>query len=792
MLISYNLLKNYIDFDISINELSDRLTMQGLEVEEIVPYGSEIQNVVVGHILAMSKHPDADKLTICTVNNGNEDLQIICGASNMKVGDKVCLAQIGAELPNGLKIKKSKIRGIESYGMLCSKEELHLEKESNGIWIIPPDSKNGDLINQFLPQKDHIFNISLTANRGDCLSLLGVAREIGGMTGKSPKYPQNEIKINPQIKTPSIKILDKDLCPRYSSRIIRGVKIKESPDWLKEALIKLGSRPINNVVDITNFVLLELGHPLHAFDLNKLNGQQIIVRRANNNEKILGIDQVDRKLSDEMLIIADEKDPVAIAGVMGGHLSSVNENTKDLLLESAYFKPESIRVTSKKLDCQTDSSYRFERGTDFEGIIRSLDRCAYLIQEICGGEISDFVDIYPNKLPHHIIPVRVSFINQRLGINLTKKEIIQFLEPLGFIINDQNDDNLSIKVPTFKTDVHREIDIAEEVARIFGYNKIPENIPPIQLNPDHINTHRQIDESIRYILSSAGLNEVINYSFASEKESDKLKLNTHPLIKTKNPLTSDNESLRNDLLPNLINNLITNIHHGNHQISLFEIGNIFYHEKNHFTEKKNLGMLLYGLSSEKDLYHVEKPYDFYDLKGHIENLIESLGEKDIQWTISSESFLHPSKCTSIAINNHTIGYCGEIHPEIISSYKLKYPVLFAQLDIHNLEKLVTPDISYKEIIKFPETLRDLAILVDHSTPSQNLVHEINKSSKYVKNIKIIDVYQGKHIPEGKKSIAYSITFQDSKQTLSDDLVNKEMDQIISRLSKNCGGEMRLI
>ncbi|MDH4129034.1 MAG: phenylalanine--tRNA ligase subunit beta, partial [Spirochaetota bacterium] len=410
MLVSHNLLKTYVKHDFSVEELSDRLTMQGLEVEEIVTYGESLNNVKIGIINSIERHPNADKLTICSVNIGNEDLIIVCGASNMNVGDKVCVALLGAKLPNGLNIKKTKIRGVESYGMLCSKSELNLENTSDGIWILSPDATIGSDINTILPEKDAILNIALTANRGDCLSLMGVAREIAGMTFQTANYPNINIKIASNTKKADISIIDKDLCFRYTSRIVKGVKVKESPEWLKNALVKLGSRPINNVVDITNFVLLELGHPLHAFDLNKLNGQKIIVRKAKDGEHIVGIDGVERKLTSNMLVIADEKMPVAIAGVMGGQYSCVTNETTDLLLESAYFLPESVRSTSKIIDLSTESSYRFERGTDINNIIRSLDRCASLIYDICGGEISELVDVYPNKITQTQVELRIPFV----------------------------------------------------------------------------------------------------------------------------------------------------------------------------------------------------------------------------------------------------------------------------------------------------------------------------------------------------------------------------------------------
>ncbi len=789
MLISYNLLKQYLGFDLSLESLAHKLTMQGLEVEGIIHVGSKFNNVVVGQIKAINKHSNANRLLICTVSDGNEELQIICGASNMLVNDRVCLAKVGAKLANNLNIKKAKIRGVESFGMLCSKSELAIKDDQEGIWILPNDAVIGSNINDYLPKEDDILDITLTANRGDCLSHIGIVREISAMGYSGIKYPDYSIKVNNAVELPNVKIVDSDLCMRYASRIIRGVKIAESPKWLKDILINLGSRPINNVVDISNFVLLELGHPLHAFDLSKINGKQIIVRRAGSNEDIVTIDGLKRSLDNNMLIIADKHSPIAIAGVMGGLNSSITNSSIDLLLESAYFLPQSIRQTSKSLDLQTDSSYRFERGTDWGGIVRALDRCANLIQSICGGEISDLTDVYPMPIEKAKINLNTSFVNNRLGTKITNKMIKSYLEPLEFEIEEKDNNNIVVNVPSFKYDVFRDIDVVEEIARIYGYDNIEETIPPIRVNPDYFDTHYVLGDRIKYILNGFGLSETINFSFVAKNDFEKLKLPYGNIIEVRNPLNFESQFLRNSLCYGMVLSVQRNVNHGNKALSLFEIGNIFHKDGDLLIEEKNLVIALYGLS-DKDIYSDERVFDFFDLKGIVEGLFSQLGICDLVFRSKKKDLFHPSGCASIMLDDKEIGYIGILSSELQSYYKVNYPLILCEVFINRLEGLSLYNRVYSGISKYPEVLRDIAILVDENIAANNVITEIKNASSYLSSVKLLDIYKGKHIPKGRKSMAFSLIFQDKEKTLSDDLVDKEFDSIVLRLRKNCGGEMR--
>lgn len=790
MLISYNQLKQLIHFDIPPLELADKLTMQGMEVEEINQYGGTFDHVVVGKIEKLEQHPNADKLTLCTVNNGNEELKIICGAKNHKEGDHVCVAMIGAELPGGFKIKKAKLRGVESFGMLCSKSELGLEEQSDGIWILDKDLTPGQSINSLLPEPDTIYNIALTANRGDCLSHMGIAKEIAAMVKSKVNYPKADFKVNNKIELPEVEIEDSELCYRYTSRIIKGVKVAESPDWLKEALIKMDSRPINNVVDITNYVLFELGHPLHAFDLNKLSSPKVIARKAKKGENLVSLDGEERKLDDSNLVIADEKVPVAIAGVMGGLDSSVTDKTTDLLLESAYFLPDTVRKTSKKLDLSSESSHRFERTADINGLIRSLDRCSQLIVELCGGEVSDLVDVYPNKKEAAQVDLRVSFTNERLGTHITKSEIISYLEPLEFEITDKDEDTLSLTVPTSKGDVEREIDVVEEIARIFGYNNIPETLPSTNLNPDFTDTHSTVEEQIKFTLNGFGLQETISYSFTNEKDFDKLLLKNENLIKIKNPVSTDSSSLRNNLFHSSVQSILHNVNHGSKSLANYEIGNIFTNTKKGFKESRKLSISLYGFIHEKSLYTEEQPYDFYYLKGIVEALINKLFGINLKYEACDIDYLHPARTAKLIYKKKEIGYLGEVHPQIIEKLKLAYPLFYSEIDLTAFSEFESGLTRYQAISKYPVVHRDLAILVDDSLESQQVLDGITKASKWINKIELVDVYRGEHIPTGKKSLAFSLAFQDPEKTLSDDIVNGDFDKIVNHLKKHCGGEMR--
>ncbi len=795
---SFQLMQKYLDINSKPEELIHLLTMNGPEVEGFIPYAVPVDNVVVGEISIKDKHPDADKLTLCKVNIGTEELQIICGATNHNQGDKVAIATVGATLPNGLKIKKAKLRGVESFGMICSKTELGLESSSDGVWILNKEAVIGESIHKYMPKEDLIYDVTLTANRSDCLSNIGLAREVGIIENKNIQYPEIKLTVDKSIETPDIKINDQDLCYRYSSRIIKGIKVSESPDWLKEALLKYGARPINNIVDITNYVLFELGQPLHAFDLNKLNDKKIIVRKAGKDKKIVSLDEKERALEEDMLIIADAQKPIAIAGVMGGFNSEVDNDTIDLLMESAYFLPASIRKTSKKLGIRSEASYRFERDVDPENIIRALDLATSLIVELAGGKVSELVDNYPNQIKASEILLRKNFLDQMLGFSIADSEIERMLKLLEFNFVKKNDD-YQITFPTFRRDCYREIDAVEEIIRAYGYDKIPETIYSINVNKDNFKAEENTDHKIRNFFHSFGINEAYNFSFSNEVLVKKFNLlEDKNVFKLKNPLNQDYDTLRTGLFPSLISNLKMNNDKGNQNVALFEIGKAFWcldnsidPEYDNFTEKKKLGIILSGEISESNWALKSEEYDFYFLKGILQELLISLRKSNlISYKAGLISFLHPGKTAYVYSDDNILGFMGEIHPDVKNEYGMKRNCVYAEIDFDLLEQIKEDKLKYSIVSKYQDVEREIAFIVDSNVEAAEIEVIIANESKLIKKIDVYDVYKGNPIPEDKKSIAFKFILQADDKTLTDNEIHKIMDSIINKAGKKVGATLR--
>lgn len=879
MLVPYKQIQRFVDFDLykvlPIKELSEGLAEQGLEVEDYSSTSESISESIeeidfskynVGEIQKIEAHPNADRLSLCSVlcliQKEEQVFRVVCGAKNMKEGDKVCLARIGAMIPragiekNSQKAKRQKltqarIRGVESEGMLCSLSELGFEKESLGIWILPSQAKIRDSISKYLPQPNPILKLSPTANRGDCLSLLGTAREVSTLVSQKTKkivsiqLPKIDISNDPDIKIPQISIPKTDFCKRYSSRIIRGVHIGESPDWLKSALLEFDARPINNVVDISNFVLFELGHPSHIFDLSKLAGEKIIVRRAKKNEILSTIDGIKRTLYEGCPIIADETNPLAIAGIMGGEDSRVSENTTDLLLEAAYFLPEEVRKTSKNYSLITEASVRFERGVDVETTVLAIDRCASLIQEICGGKVSELVDVYPEPIPAKTIELRTSFVREKLGIPIQEKEILHSLHSLQ-CQTEKKGDLILVKVPTFKTDVDREIDLVEEIIRVYGYSHISETLAPLHINRDMLEFEDNLSESLRVSLSSLGLSEVLNYSFnhSNHHPKDQSK-NSSVVVQTKNPLGKDSQSLRDSLFFGLLKNIIYNFYHGIQSVGIFELGHVFYREnhkeepkkeakqeiieepKEKVIERNHLALALFGLAQERSLYSNQRVFDFFDLKGIVEEILDRMflfsgysngfsfespisfqplnpnlnpsknqeNQNSNSTNLLSESLsqvahlLHPNQSLMIHLKNQNIGVLGQLSPELVLEQKLPHPIFFCEIDLdHLVLKNYENPKRYREFSKFPEVLRDLAIVIPEDVPMNSVQKQIR--SKLLREVHLLDIYRSKPIPDGQKSLAFSLHFQSPDRTLSDQEVEKEWNRILKRLEIQFSARLR--
>ena len=799
MNVTLNWLKNYIDFEFSPDELADRLTMLGVEVESIKQPGAELEGVVVGSVTTIRPHPDADKLVLCQVDIGErEELQIVCGAPNVREGMLAPVATIGATLPIGLTIKRAKLRGEASHGMLCSEKELGLSEEAAGLMELPTDIPLGISFSEALGLDDVIFELEITPNRPDCLSMIGVAREIRAETGNTLKLPQvdfNESETDTQ-ETTSVTIKAPDLCPRYAARVIQGLKIEASPEWLQRRLESVGIGVINNIVDITNFVLMEYGQPLHAFDYHKLTENRIVVRRARVGENLTTLDEVERELTPDMLVIADAEKPVALAGIMGGYDSEITDATCDVLLESAYFNPSSVRATAKALGISTEASYRFERGADPGAVLEALDRATQLIAELAGGTIcKGIVDVYPGQQPLTRIQLRPERVNFILGTALEATEMTQILSHLGFEVKASGAENYEITVPTFRSDITREIDLIEEIARVHGYDNIPTTLPKGDIPVPAPNPSTEVHKRIKQFLLAAGMMEAVNYSFCDPNCFDKIRFAADsPLRETlqlKNPLSPEMSVLRTTLLPRLFENAQHNRNHQIDTIAFFEIGNVFIGNGEQ-KEPERVAGILAGQIGEGVYSNPYRSPDFYDIKGLVEGILEVCGIVDYTLQKTDTPTFHPGRNAEILLGDKQIGTFGEAHPEVLENYDLPYKAYLFEFDMEVLVDAAIFAKLFEPIPIYPTVERDLAIVVDKAVLSDMPTELIYATGgELVKSVRLFDVYEGEQVPEDKKSLAYAITYHSATETLTDKAVNALHDKVVKHLNQELGAELRM-
>ncbi len=791
MKITYNWLKELVDFDFSPAELADKLSMLGLEVELVVPVKPAFANVVVGRIKEITRHPSADKLILCKIDIGKEILDIVCGARNVKEGDHVPVALVGGQLANGMKMIKKKIRGIESSGMLCSEQELGFGDGPEGIFILSEKNLQKEVsvlglpLESVLPIEDSILDIAVTANRGDALSLIGIAREISALTGNPLKLPPDKPAESGKSvnKLLTVKLAAKDLCPRYTARVITGIKIEPSPFWLRYRLNLLGLRSINNVVDITNYVLLETGQPLHAFDYQLIAGKTIIVRQAEKKEKITTIDEEKRTLDQEMLVIADQQKPVALGGVIGGKDTEVNPETKDILLESAYFQPTSIRRTAKKLAVMSDSSYRFERGVDPHLAPIASGRAAQLILKLAGGELAKGIIDQKGKLPvTPKIKFDPAFCNRVLGTDITRKEMTSILKSLGCKIQAQ-----LVHPPSYRPDLIIPVDLVEEIARFHGYPNIPASMPEAMIiSKPLVESYSKIT-SLKRLLCGLGLTEIITYSFTAPDALARMEmtLDNKQLLAIKNPVSKDTSIMRTSLLPGLMKTISQNINKGNTDLRLFEVGKCFFPLNNEELPREEMQLSI-GISSDKG------NKGFFQLKGILEEILERLFVKTGQFPKSNQPALHPGRTCAININNKQIGFFGELHPKVLRNYDITQPVWLAELRIVPL--LAARDLppKYAPLPKFPGIRRDIAIIVDKQLESYDIIKTVRDIQiKILESINVFDVYQGDPIPAGKKSLAFALIYRHPDRTLTDEEVNNIHKLVQEKILAKHIGEIRI-
>ena len=798
MLISLNWLKQYVDIKESVEEIANALTMIGQEVEAIDIQGKDLGNVVIGQIVEFDKHPNSDRLTLLKVNVGEEEpLQIICGATNHKLNDKVVVAKIGAVLPGNFKIKKSKIRDVESFGMLCSEAELGLAKESEGIIILPEDAPIGKEYREYAGLNDVIFELEITPNRPDCLSHIGIAREVAAYYNRKVKYPVIEIaetieSVNTVIK---VNIEDKERCKRYLGRVIKNVKIKESPEWLKTRIRAMGLNPINNVVDVTNFVMFEYNQPMHAFDLDKVEGN-ITIRAAKENEEITTLDGVERVLKNGELVIADDEKAIAIGGVIGGQNTQIDSDTKNIFVEVAYFTPENIRRESRDLGIFTDSAYRNERGMDVENLAVVMNRAVSLLAEVAEGEVlSEVIDKYVEKPKRAEISLNLEKLNKFIGKNLTYEEVGKILTHLDIELKPLGDGTTLLIPPSYRADLTRPADIYEEVIRMYGFDNIEAKIPVMSIESGEENTNFKISRIVREILKELGLNEVINYSFIPKFTKELFNFGEE-VIEIKNPLSEDMAVMRPTLLYSLITNVRDNINRNQTDLKLFEISKTFKKlgegQNGLAIEDLKIALILSG-REEKNLWNQSKSdYNFYDLKGYLEFLLERLNVTKYSLTrLTNNKNFHPGASAEIKIGEDVIGVLGELHPNLVNYFGIKREkVFFAELNLTSLLKYIKIKVNYETISKYPEVLRDLAITLDKSVLVGEMVKEIKKKVNLIEKIDIFDVYSGDKIDKDKKSVAMSIVLRDKNRTLTDEDIDKAMTAILELIKDKYNGEIR--
>ncbi|HVO65424.1 MAG TPA: phenylalanine--tRNA ligase subunit beta [Syntrophales bacterium] len=801
MLVSLRWLKDYVDVRISLTELVDRLTMAGLEVDAVKETGPSFTNVVVAKILSVKPHPSANNCLLCEVSMGESSLPVVCGASNIHTGDVVPLAKIGATLPGGYTIRSSKIRGEISEGMLCSEQELGVGSDEAGIMILPGDLTIGEDLSKALDLNDTVLDIAITPNRSDCLSIIGIAREIAAITGMKFKYPGiNVIETEEDIdRVTSVTILDPDLCPRYSARMVKNVTIKTSPLWMRQRLEAVGLRAINNIVDITNYVMIELGQPLHAFDFRFLEEGRIVVRKSRKGEKFTSLDEKERILETDTLMICDGIKPVAIAGIMGGLNSEVKEDTKTILLESAYFAPSSIRKSAKLLGMITDAAFRFGRGVDPEGVVRALNRAAQFMAELSNGSVcKGYIDQYPKKVETaRDIPFRIRRANDILGTNISAHESNRILGCLDMSIHKESEEIYRVTPPTYRIDIMREIDLIEELARLHGYDNIPVTLPPVSVLTIVKDNKRILTDRIRKILGGSGYSEIITYSFISSDLIDQLGLSSEDerrkTVKIRNPLSEDQSVMRSTLLCSLLETMKKNANNGCFDLKIFEIGRVFFHQQEGELpiEKNMIGCLITGLRSD-DFWSSKLHADFYEIKGCIENIFDSLKISGLKFKSDyREAFLHSGKSSGVFVDDKLLGFLGEVHPDVLMRMDLKNPAYVFEINLDILADYFSDKVLYKDLPRFPSVVRDVAFVVDQGMETDKMLNlAMDMDKELLEKVSIFDVYSGKSVPHGKKSLGLRFTYRASDRTLTDDQVNQVHSGIVKNIVGLTGAKIR--
>ncbi len=791
MKFSVKWLRDYINIDLSVEELSDALTFSGIEVEnvEISPLAKELESVVIARVVECKPHPRKDSLYICMVDEGTEVRQVVCGAPNTRIGIKTAYIPSGKHLCD-LHVKKAEIKGVLSDGMLCSEQELGLSNDHKGIIELPGDTCVGGKIVDYFELDDVTFDVEITPNRPDLLAIRGIARDISANLNIDTNFKEvKELDFYPDL-TPSehlVENLADRLCPRYLGTVINNVVIKESPLWLKKRLQAIGVKPVNNVVDISNFVMMEYGHPLHAFDIDKLSGRKIIVRKAHKGEKIEALDHRTYSLSDQELVIADSEKPVAIAGIIGGVDSSITESTTSILLETANFDYASIRKTSKKFKIFTDSSYRFERNLSSDTVPFIASKAIEMIIDLCQGKPISYQDSYPSREILSDVGLRISRTNQLLATNLTKEEIIAYLERLQLKVIDSTDERIKFSIPHFRKDLTREIDLIEEVIRLYGYNRVGQDSKVVTkslTDKKRFKITRQITDFLFY----NGFSEAINSSFTDKNSTETLKITEedyrNSFIDIENPIGVDSSVMRTSLLPGLLKNVMLNISNGREDIKMFEIGKIYYDCHDKPEEKVFLTGVIVGNNNPKHWQINVHNSDIFSVKGIVQSLLDCLNKRVTYIATENSSYLQKGQEIKIISGEKIIGEIGKLDPLIAKKFDLQQPLYLFDINVDLILELYREkDLVYTEVVRYPEVERDISFIVSKKISHSNLLDTIKSvDTDYIKEVRLIDQFKGKNIPEDCRSLTYRLKLSSSAGTLTDNDIQQLMNNIFAKLS----------
>lgn len=800
MKISLNWIKRYIPgLEISdYDDLWKKMVGIGLDIESIESEAEKYQNIIVAEVAEVSKHPNADKLTLCKVNTGNEILSVVCGAPNVQKGQKVCFSKIGAILPKeNFEIKRSKIRGEISEGMICAEDEIGLSDDHTGVMVLREDAIIGQPFAEYMGSDDYMVEIGITPNRGDLFSHIGIAREIASLYDKKIVLP--EIKIDESKERSDeyakIAIESKNFCRRFTGRVVKNVKIKESPDWLKKSLLAIGLRPINNIVDITNYVMMETGQPLHAFDYAKIRKKEIIVKTANEGDKFTTLDSKERILNSESLMVCDGEGYSAIAGIMGGESSEITERTKNVFIESAYFDSVCIRLNSKRIGLQTDASQRFERGVDIEKVPYASDRAAMLMQEIAGGEVlKNIIDVYPEKLEKIKVGIRVKKAEQIIGVKLSEQDIINLLEKIEINFTVKESDKLFFEIPEFRrNDLTREIDLIEEVARIYKYDKIPHQFSfylDVSSHTDYGDRLLDLKKKTKEHFIGRGFNEIITYSQQDEK---KITYFSDSFVPIENPNSTEMNVMRVNLLYGMLSTIKNNINNSGKgtPIKLFEIGKVFnkipadagFDKPSSYSEENHLCFSLCGKNDFNSFDVKEKGFDYYDIKGELEMFLSKMNLESLKLFYYNSKEKGGYK-TDLILSDKVIGNIYIISKELLKLFEIDDEVYSVELKIDEILGLAGESVKYKEISKFPPVKRDLALIAKREVKFDEVKETIKKSGgEYLRGLRLFDIYTDEKIGRDNKSLAFSLEFSSKERTLTDDEVNKQIQKIVKTLEK---------